>query len=1247
MQFAKNGPNVPERLLEAHEDGRVMFFCGAGISYAAGLPGFKGLIDGIYVELGDVPSPIEAAAIKNGQFDTALGLLEARVAGGRTIVRQALVRVLTPDLTAPNALTTHDALLTLAKTRADRYRLITTNFDRLFEEVIVKRRLVIPTYKAPLLPTPKSRLNGLIYLHGSISSSPAPAELDQLVVSSGDFGLSYLTDRWAARFVSELFRTYTVCFVGYSINDPVLRYMMDALAADRLLGESPPEMFAFGSYSGGKLAKSSDEWLAKNVTPIMYKESGGHAALRKTLATWAGTYRDGVLGKEKIVLANALAKPVASTAEDDFVGRMIWALSDKQSLPAKRFAEHDPVPPLDWLEPLLEDRFAHLDLVRFQVTPDRDLDKRLVFSLLHRPTPYKRASWMSLVQLDRWGAGQWDEVMFQLARWLARHLDDPKLLLWVTSRGGPLHPQFGAVVKERLAKKPPSAVMAMLWRLVLSGRIAYRTFDMSIYEFAERLATEKPTSSMKLEFRGYLMPRVKLRQPMKMWDEEKSTESLDQDSSSPAERRVSQVVDWDVVATVDHLHSALEDLRRSPNWKPLLRGFLIDATALLRDAMDLRRELGGADDLNDLSYVHQPSIAEHSQNRDFHDWTALIDVAREAWLVAAEEKPLEALAEAEQWMRATYPVFKRLAFFAATDPRVVPVETALAWLVSDAGWWIWSVETGREVFQLIRNLGPRLTPEQRVLLENLVAEGPPRRMYREELTSPEFQRIWDREVWLRLKKLAFAGPPLGKSAGDQLAALSTKYPGWALAADESDEFAFWMGSGAEESAGVTVTPQRRRDLVQWLRANPTSEYGRDDDWRDRCKRDFASTASALLELAKSNEWPVDRWRAAIQAWADEKLSLLAWRHMSGVIENAPDHVIATLAHSISWWLQATSARITTTSDRLFRLFGRILDVSAAQEVGDEADLVSRAINHPVGQVTEAATKWWYKQSLQDGQGLQEPVRALFTRICSSREPILRYGRLILAHHLIALYRVDPKWTVANLFPFFSWRHSSADATAAWQGFLWTPRLYAPLLDAIKEDLLQTAGHYEALGQFGRQYADMLTFAALEGVQTITPQQFAEATRALPPKGLAEAANTVARALEGSGEQRPQYWSNRVFPYIRQVWPKSASPSRAISSAFARICVATGDAFPQAVNLLSPWLQPGEDDLTVRRLAETNLGTEFPEVSLDFLGKIVDESDMFPPRELATLLAAIAASSPDLMTHQTFRRLEVLVRRSGR
>ena len=48
MQFIENGPDIPEHLLQAHEDGKVIFFCGAGISYPAGLPDFKGLVIKLY-----------------------------------------------------------------------------------------------------------------------------------------------------------------------------------------------------------------------------------------------------------------------------------------------------------------------------------------------------------------------------------------------------------------------------------------------------------------------------------------------------------------------------------------------------------------------------------------------------------------------------------------------------------------------------------------------------------------------------------------------------------------------------------------------------------------------------------------------------------------------------------------------------------------------------------------------------------------------------------------------------------------------------------------------------------------------------------------------------------------------------------------------------------------------------------------------------------------------------------------------
>lgn len=357
MQFVRHGPDIPERLLQAHEDGRVVFFCGAGISYPARLPGFSGLVDKLYQALSVTPNLVQQSAIKAGQFDIAIGLLEADVVGGRGKVRGELATILTPNLTATNATATHEALLTLAQNREGRTRLITTNFDRLFEEVRAAKSLSFPDFKAPLLRVPKIQWDGLVYLHGLLPVTATADDLDLLVVSSGDFGLAYLTERWAARFVSELFRNFTVCFVGYSINDPVLRYMMDALAADRLLGESPPEMFTFGSYSKGKEVDRASEWKAKNVTPILYRKHQHHAFLHKTLRAWANTYRDGVRGKERIVVECAIARPLASTKQDDFVGRMLWALSDPGGLPAKRFAELNPVPSLDWLESLSEELY--------------------------------------------------------------------------------------------------------------------------------------------------------------------------------------------------------------------------------------------------------------------------------------------------------------------------------------------------------------------------------------------------------------------------------------------------------------------------------------------------------------------------------------------------------------------------------------------------------------------------------------------------------------------------------------------------------------------------------------------------------------------------------------------------------------------------------------------------------------------------------------------------------------------------
>ncbi|MBL0483388.1 SIR2 family protein [Aeromonas veronii] len=644
MQFITNGPDIPDALLRAHEEGRVVFFCGAGISYPAGLPGFKGLVDEIYRLNGTTLSDIEREAFERGQFDATLDLLEQRLPGQRLAVRRALAQALKPKLRRKGATDTQAALLRLARSREGAVRLVTTNFDRIFHVAAKRTGQAFQAYAAPMLPIPKnSRWNGLVYLHGLLPEKPDDTALNRLVVTSGDFGLAYLTERWAARFVSELFRNYVVCFVGYSINDPVLRYMMDALAADRMLGEVTPQAWALGDCEPGQEHRKTIEWESKGVTPILYTVPAGtydHSVLHQTLHAWADTYRDGVQGKEAIVVKHALARPQDSTRQDDFVGRMLWALSDKSGLPAKRFADLNPAPPLDWLlEAFSDERFQYSDLPRFHVPPHVEVDTKLRFSLIRRPAPYDRAPPMMLAS-GGVSASQWDNVMFHLARWLVRHLDDPRLIIWIAERGGKMHDRWQWLIEHELdrfaaleregktserdeillhaSRAIPGPLMRALWRLLLSGRVKSPWRDTDLYRWQVRLKSEGLTTILRLELRELLAPKVVLKKPFRWSD--------DDSSSTDEPSRIKQLVDWELVLAADHVHSTLRDLTNEP-WKSALPQLLEDFQQLLRDALDLLRELGEANDRSDRSHWDLPSITPHWQNRGFRKAMSQLRVA--------------------------------------------------------------------------------------------------------------------------------------------------------------------------------------------------------------------------------------------------------------------------------------------------------------------------------------------------------------------------------------------------------------------------------------------------------------------------------------------------------------------------------------------------------------------------------------------------------------------------------------------
>lgn len=1263
MQFVSDGPDIPDTLLQAHEEGNVVFFCGAGISYPAGLPGFGSLVEKIYQKIGTTFEPIECTAYEQKKYDTTLELLERRVAGQKHSMRTALANILKPNLRRKGALDTHIALLQLARNRQGLIRLVTTNFDHLFEKAAKRNKQPVTSYAAPMLPIPKnSRWDGVVYLHGILPKKTTDTTLlNRLVVTSGDFGLAYLTERWAARFTSELFRNYVVCFVGYSIDDPVLRYMMDALAADRILGESTPRAYAFGSYELGKEEITTENWLAKGVTPVLYQSSGhDHSLLHQTLKTWGDTYRDGILGKERIVAQYAMAHPSASTQQDDFVGRMLWALSDNSGAPAKRFANMDPVPPLSWLWEFEKRRYCHDDLARFNVPSNPKSDSKLTFSLINRPIHYEYAPQMALV-FSETNFCPLDNVMDHLARWLARHIGDPELILWLSQQGGLMHSRLqwhveqalseieqmeresNTAALDRISQEAPNAIpipmLRPIWRLLLAGRIKAFTQSSHRLYWEEQFKQKGLTTSHRLILRELLTPAIRLKKLFSFQDESVK-------SAPPT--HLSQIIDWELILNgSQYIYS---DLKDNEQWKKALPSLHNEFQQLILDVLDLQYELSSSKEFADNSSWDLPSISPHWQNRGFRDWIVLIEFLRDSWNSIYLHDKKKAKELALSWWSLPYPVFKRLALFAASHDACVRAEQWVTWLINDPQ-WIWSPDTQRELCRLFVLQGHTIELKNQNKLETVILAGFSQEMFTTNQPQDQWAALVNREVWLRLSKLSASGLHLGTFANERLLRLSRMYPQWKLADNESDEFPRWMsGTGDpdfEEQYITDIAPTKRAELINWLKGKNLSQkkslFER-DTWQNTCKQHLLNTGYALRDLAEENIWPSQYWRTALQVWSDKRLIQRSWKHFASIVLAMPDDIFTQVIHSLARWLEEISNSLACQQDIFLELCQRIINRPFPDE-DDVEKSITQAINHPIGHTTQALLSLCFKENLRDNDGLPDVIKNVFTTLCNLQSIPFRYARIILAANIIYLFRVDKSWTERYLLPIFNWDNNELEARTVWPGFLWSPRIYPPLLTAFKTSFLNTAAHYNELGEYEvtKQYAVFLTYAALEPTDDYTSEDYRQAFSQLPPDGLSVSARTLVNALESAGEQREEYWLNRIKPFWRNIWPKSQHlRTTHIAESLVQLGIAGQKQFPDIFEVVKDWLIPFEHpDYTVKLLHDSGLTARFPKETLTLLDAITDQQRY--PRKLEACLIAISEADPTQFTDSRYERLINYVR----
>lgn len=158
-------------------------------------------------------------------------------------------------------------------------QVVPTNFDLLFEKAAGQE---LTTHVGPALSDFASgqAFNGLVYLHDRMNLETAPGKGRQgLVVSSSDFGRAYLAEGWATRFVRDLLNQYIGVLLGYSANDPSVRYLLQGLNARK--NGSRARLFAFDS---GSREEVGQRWRDTEVQAIAYQRTDDeHSLLWDTL----------------------------------------------------------------------------------------------------------------------------------------------------------------------------------------------------------------------------------------------------------------------------------------------------------------------------------------------------------------------------------------------------------------------------------------------------------------------------------------------------------------------------------------------------------------------------------------------------------------------------------------------------------------------------------------------------------------------------------------------------------------------------------------------------------------------------------------------------------------------------------------------------------------------------------------------------------------------------------------------------
>lgn len=1253
MRFIADGPWLPDELLAARDAGQVIFFCGAGVSQAgAGLPNFADLAEGVLSSLGSsLDSPARRLFEAGRKFETTSGLT-GLVATDRIFgllerefdvaeVRAAVAKELAPR--TGYSLDAHRTVLDLSRDRAGVARLVTTNFDLLFEACDP----ALGSFNPPHLPDPRrvQDFRGIMHIHGRVDPTYSAACDDEFVLSSADFGRAYLADGWATRYIQALLRHYKIVFLGYSADDPPVQYLLEALSRS---GERPNGLYAF---QAGDIGQASAQWAHKGVTPIPYESSNRHAMLWDTLRAWAGRARNVDAWADGVIAAAAAGPETMLPHERGVIAHLAATASGAKALataaapppatwlcvldPQRRYGDPGPLS-LDDYDGARFDPFEAFGLDSDEPPPPMDPADRIA----RRQAPEGAWDPFATTDADREnlpaeGAGRLrgeaasrspklPTRLWHLGMYLLRVAHQPAALWWAAHQSG-LHPNVRAQLEWTLRREPArfSEDMRRGWRLLLTAWDE-PTSDSDRVRYSLEAVAQQDGWSGKLvrDVVAIYRPFIRVRPPFA--------------SRAPA-NSLDVTLEQTIRAEVEYPRPHLP--------LPVPADHLAYACALYRAQLEyavaLERELSGRDEIY-LDSIRADDDEELDE--DGYKLTGLVATFTNMMRRLVVENPQAARAELERWPFCQNALFTRLQIWAASLPALVPGEEAAQIFLTLDELSFWTHANERDLLFGLRDRWNDMSAqdrqgiEQRLLTGNFPWEEP-----KENATAINAHYRLNRLEWLRARGVAFSFDVDAEIATIRQVATDWE-PRFAARAGQPQVGPARTIKSDTDPSGLQGLPIK--SILQTARDASSFDFESSVERRPFSGLAAARPALALAVLTDANrrgEFPLHEWATLIRETSTGDVTPRLLRTLGLRLARLTPAQISELQHPISDWLHDRRKLLVADIPHVFDAVWAALVASLTTHPPGQRfrrqnhGWLSEALNQPAGRMARTVFEAEAVNSCVVGQGLPEPWKTRLDQLLALPGDGRRHAIATASQHLNWLYSVDPTWTDAQLVSLAD--SSDVDSQAFWSGYLMAGRTPQPQL------YQRLVGPFIALAgspTISRDHANKVGGMLLAGWGADPPILSDVQMREVLIQGTDELRSQVLWYLWRWCLEPDSKWPDKLLPFLRAVWPKQLAVKTPLTiGRLIDLALGMPSRFPEIVEVILPRLAGGNVTARMALLdVEAGIAAQHPKPLLDLLWTVLPVDTDAWPYEIGKVLDALSEQDA---TRDDSRLLELMRR----